>query len=159
MITKMLAEQYPFSGPIWAAISEQAKDFIRCLLIADPHMRTPIEQVIGHPWLRSWSTENEPDKAVTSEILSNLRRSSKNSLFQTLCATAVARQLDHSSLQDIHRVFRDLDENGDGVLSMEEVVKGFEKVFPDEEFCQQDIEEFFETADVDGSGTIDYTEF
>merc|ERR1719160_1521758 len=122
-------------------------------------MRTPIEQVIGHPWLRSWSTENEPDKAVTSEVLSNLRRSSKNSLFQTICATAVARQLDHSSLQDIHRVFRDLDENGDGVLSLQEIKQGFRKIYPDDKYGEQELEEFFEAADVDGSGTIDYTEF
>ena len=39
----------------WASVSTNAKDFIRSLVVADPHARPTARQALRHPWLRCCS--------------------------------------------------------------------------------------------------------
>lgn len=55
-------------------------------------------------------------------------------------------------------MFQELDENGDGKLSKEEVLKGYERVF-DMPINEEEVDQMFKEIDIDKSGTIDYTEF
>ena len=55
-------------------------------------------------------------------------------------------------------MFKELDENGDGKLSKEEVLKGYEKTFG-VPINEEEVDKMFKEIDVDGNGTIDYTEF
>lgn len=71
----------------------------------------------------------------------------------------IASQLmSKSERDDLSKVFRAFDKNGDGKLSMEEVKEGYcehyGKIMSD-----QEVEEMFNSVDTDRSGFIDYTEF
>lgn len=139
----------------WDSISEDAKDLVRKLLVAKVEDRLGIDGVLKHPWL-SGERAAEVDEGVRKAVLENLRGFKGISLFRTLCVASVARQLDHKHLQDIHKVFSRMDENGDGVLSLEEIRKGFMALGAKN---KEEAEEIFKAMDIDGSGTIDYTEF
>jgi len=161
------AEKYPMSGDPWTNMNSNAKTFVRDLIRASPSKRMTIEQAVTHPWLRE-ARENKTagtaasKKAAgvnTSGVLSNLTRFSKTSTFGKMCITAVARQLDHKALKNIHLVFRELDTNGDGTLSMEEVSTGMKKMFGEDSQEYKDVREMYEGMDLDGSDAIDYTEF
>ena len=52
LFDKILAADYEFPSPEWDAVSEDAKDFIRKLLVKDNHQRMTAEQCIQHPWLQ-----------------------------------------------------------------------------------------------------------
>merc|ERR1712048_998258 len=66
---------------------------------------------------------------------------------------------DHGHLQNLERVFRQLDTSGDGVLSLDEIREGFKKIFGEDQPEGKKVEEHFQAMDLDGSGTVDYTEF
>jgi len=153
-----LKEQYPLKGGPWDRISNDAKQFVRQLMKADPKMRLPIEDCPGHPFLVNVA-ERPATQEDMSEVFTNLKRFQSANMFGRMCIAAVARQLDHHHLKDIHRVFRDMDKNSDGTLSLEELKDGFEKIFGKDSEEVQDCLQLFETLDIDGSQSIDYTEF
>lgn len=161
-LRKMYKEQYPMHDALWQGISPDAKDMIRRLIRADPAKRLTIQATAKHPWLqgrRSQMDNGEVSEQVSLEVLTNMRDFSKTSHFFSICAASVAKQLDHKSLQDIQRVFSEMDINGDGVLELREVRAGFERIFGKDSEQQQSVEELFARLDLDGSGMIDYTEF
>jgi len=55
-------------------------------------------------------------------------------------------------------LFKEIDKNGDGTLSKEELYEGSVKIFG-EQLTMVQINAIFEKADIDGSGSIDYEEF
>ena len=56
------------------------------------------------------------------------------------------------------KVFKEMDLNGDGKLSKEEIFLGYDKFFG-KNLDKDDIEKMFNSVDIDGSGFIDYSEF
>mmetsp|Transcript_7053 Transcript_7053/g.20039 ORF Transcript_7053/g.20039 Transcript_7053/m.20039 type:complete len:603 (-) Transcript_7053:10-1818(-) len=156
-LKRMKREHYPMRDSTWQVISKDAKDFIQGLLKCDPKARTPLAKVLAHPWLRN--PTQSTDTVMSREVLSNLRQFSNTSQFFSLCVASVARQLDHRSLRDVHRVFCEMDTNGDGVLELSEVKAGFEKIFGKGSREFQEVDAMFRRLDLDGSGQLDYTEF
>jgi len=157
-LVRMKAERYPMSGELWDSVSVDAKDFIGQLLKYKPSTRLPIDQVLEHPWLKQ-RPEDKMNPEVTREVLANMKAFSQSTQLYSVCIASVAKQLDHRSLRSIHQIFRELDTNGDGVLDSNEVRIGFERIYGANSTELAEFTEMFERLDLDGSGTIDYTEF
>uniref|UniRef100_A0A7S2L2Z8 Non-specific serine/threonine protein kinase n=1 Tax=Zooxanthella nutricula TaxID=1333877 RepID=A0A7S2L2Z8_9DINO len=155
-LRRMNKERYPMSDEFWQTISAEAKDLISGLLRADPEKRLPIDEVLAHPWL---DDEEEAEGEVVQKVLSLVHEFSKSSPLASICAAAVAKQLDHRSLKEVSKVFSDMDTNGDGVLELAEVHAGFERLFGPGSPELRDIDEVFSRLDFDGSGCVSYTEF
>lgn len=51
LFEKIIKCEYDFPDPEWTSISEEAKDFIRHLLVKDPDARWTAKQCKDHPWL------------------------------------------------------------------------------------------------------------
>jgi len=62
MLQKMQAEQYPMQNEDWVDVSDSTKDFIRCLLKANPDERMTIDEAISHPFLVRAATDDEVTK-------------------------------------------------------------------------------------------------
>jgi len=158
-INKMMKEEYPMRDSTWRSTSPAAKDFIRRLLRADPAARLSITEVWSHPWLSDQRRQPSDDGHTSQEVLNHLRHFGRTPHFYSIIAASVAKQLDHRSLQDVHKVFQEMDSNGDGVLELREVKYGFEKLYGADSEQLRGLEELFSRLDLDGSGKIDYTEF
>ena len=72
-----------FDEAKWASVSTNAKDFIRTLVVADPHARPTARQALRHPWLRCCSPPpmhaplvDSPPSAIVRRI-ARLERSYK----------------------------------------------------------------------------------
>ncbi|KAI9026815.1 calcium/calmodulin-dependent protein kinase 1 [Hyaloraphidium curvatum] len=51
LFKQILAGRFEFDKPWWDPISEDAKDFIRKLLVLDPSQRYTTRQALAHPWV------------------------------------------------------------------------------------------------------------
>jgi len=62
--------------------------------------------------------------------------------------------------RDLRELFKEFDEDGNGVLSRDELLKGITKYNSRFGDCALlDIDEMIKRIDIDGSGTIDIKEF
>lgn len=149
-------ERYPFKDDPWDKMNPQAKDFVQKLLKADPAKRMNCSDACAHEWLKSAPESFSACPETSATVMNSLKAFAGQSTFTRLCITAVARQLDHKHLKDIHQVFQELDKDGNGVLSIAEVKEGIGKLGAGE---GTDVDKLFSTMDIDGSKQIDYTEF
>lgn len=154
---RMEKENPPMKSGTWQQVSGEAKTFIKQLLKFDPKKRPRLGDVLQSPWL----TMSHPvmDPVAAGQVLQHLREFSNASRFFSICVASVARQLDHQRLRDVYEVFREMDTNGDGVLELHELRSGFERFFGKRSEQAREVERLFASLDLDGSGTIDYTEF
>lgn len=161
MVQLAQRERYRLTGDVWDTISGDGKDFVANLLKADPVRRLTGMQVMRHPWIASARKKQRatgPPPAMMS-VLTNLKQFRNQNLLLKLCTAAVAKQLDHGQLLEIHKVFRHLDTNGDGVLTIKELSAGFKALYGAESEDFINLQEAWGKLDMSGSGTIDYTEF
>lgn len=93
------------------------------------------------------------------KTLDNLRNFSGSSKLKQAALAFIASHLTKDEeKRDLDKIFKEIDINGDGNLSKEEVLLGYEKHFG-VEITEDQVDEMFAKIDLDGNGTIDYTEF
>ncbi|GAB5365427.1 hypothetical protein AAMO2058_001057000 [Amorphochlora amoebiformis] len=56
----------------WACVSEDAKDFLHCLLERDPSRRLSAAQALAHPWISGLKESTKPLKTGIPTELGNL---------------------------------------------------------------------------------------
>eukprot|EP01039_Chlorochromonas_danica_P005844 gene5846-6436_t len=64
--------QYSLDGPVWLAISEEAKDLIRHLLVVDPNQRYSAEEALNSAWLRPLVLELSEKSGTTVETITTV---------------------------------------------------------------------------------------
>merc|ERR1711988_913011 len=69
----------------------------------------------------------------------------------------IASQLGEQQIKSLRDTFMALDENGDGLLTVNEMKEGLNRCGLKE--IPADLQQIMEEVDSDGSGVIDYTEF
>jgi len=99
------------------------------------------------------------DESVAIGALKNLKTfRADQTLKQATYAYIASQMLGKQKKEELAKVFKAFDKNGDGRLSMDEVKQGYldhyGKVVSDDE-----VEKMFKSVDADNSGFIDYTEF
>jgi calcium-dependent protein kinase len=90
----------------------------------------------------------------------NLRKfNAKQKLQQATIAFLVHHVSSTDMVKDLRNIFKELDENGDGTLSYDEIRKGFVKFYKDEKIAEKEMEEIIKKIDQDGNDCIEYEEF
>ena len=84
LFEKIKSCDYSFSAPSWRTISEEAKDFISRLLVADPAARMTGDQIMNHPWILC---QNERSKTTDPDILKKMRNWNSGRMRQPKAAT------------------------------------------------------------------------
>lgn len=79
-------------------------------------------------------------------------------LKQATLAFIASQLVGREEKEHLEKIFKSIDKNGDGHLSKEEILEGYEDHFG-VPISEEDVDRMFRNIDVDGNGTIDYTEF
>jgi len=144
---------FDFDGEEWDEISSEAKDLIK-KCITKPERRLTAEQALKHRWIRQL-TQHTQDKSLIKKLnVSNIKSFQKSEKIKQVALMAIAVQSDPNDIQELKSIFMELDKNGDGSISFEELQGGL----GDRENAEELIQ-ILKAADTDESGTINYTEF
>ncbi|PSC73989.1 CAMK CAMK1 kinase [Micractinium conductrix] len=83
LFEKIRKGRFDFNDEVWSAVSADAKDLIRNLLMVDPTKRLTVPQVLSHPWLK------EGQQGGKQELLKTMTRM-RNSKLQLSAIPAEA---------------------------------------------------------------------
>lgn len=153
---KICGMKYDFNYPEFSKISNEAKELIASMLVEKSN-RPTISQILHTKWIK----ENAPHS--TNEVLSvdwnHIKKYSGLNLMQKSVINFTAFRLTEDETRSFVEIFKSLDENSDGVLTMEEIKKGIEKCSFGSKMNPNEIINMFNEMDVDKNGLINFTEF
>ena len=124
--------KFNFNDPVWNKIGDQAKDFITQLLIKDQNKRPSAAEALKHPWIQqaTQQTKDTVSSDMAMNALMNLQNfNAQSKLKQATYAFIASQLLSKQEKEQIDKVFRAMDINGDGKLSKEEIQLGYAEYF------------------------------
>ncbi|KAK1397227.1 Calcium-dependent protein kinase 20 [Heracleum sosnowskyi] len=152
---QVLKGELDFVSEPWPSISEGAKDLVRKMLVRDRSKRLTTHEVLCHPWVKV--DGSAPDKPIDSAVLSRLKRFSAMHKLKKIAIRVIAESLSEEEIAGLKEMFKMIDTDNSGNITLEELQKGLEKVGAN--LMESEINDLLQSADLDNSGTIDYTEF
>ncbi|XP_050379584.1 calcium-dependent protein kinase 20 [Argentina anserina] len=152
---QVLKGELDFISEPWPNISESAKDLVRRMLIRDPKKRITAHEVLRHPWVQVDGVA--PDKPLDSAVLTRLKQFSAMNKLKKIAIRVIAESLSEEEIAGLKEMFKMIDTDNSGHITLEELKNGLERVGAD--LKDSEITWLMQSADVDNSGTIDYGEF
>lgn len=152
ILKKIKQGKYSFSKPIWEIVSNEAKDLITKLL-CPADIRLTAGQALCHPWIKSLGSYPKPQRLQLDFLKNNLKEfHSRNKLHNAITAFISNQIISSRETKELRALFKSLDSNGDGKLSKEELLAGFEG-------NHDLISAIMRSVDADKNGFIDLDEF
>merc|ERR1712187_301344 len=156
VLSKVRLGNFSFNASDWKNISEDAKNLIRMLLKMNPRDRYTAEQTLNHEWIKNKAPAAK-NVSLQSGFVDNLRGFRSQNKLKKAALHIIANQLNEEQIKALRETFMQLDGNGDGKLTVNEMKEGIQKAGLKE--IPADLQQIMEEVDSDGSGVIDYTEF
>lgn len=145
------------SGGVWNSISREAVELLQAIF-APAEDRISAKEVLQHPWIHKFCQANLREGAL-ADTLANIKSFHYNTKFKDAVLTYIATQrLTAQDTRELRDVFKQIDVNGDGKISKEELFDQYRKQM-DEGEARELVDMVMREVDSDGSGFMDYTEF
>lgn len=154
LILKVRTGKLAFASETWNDISDDAKDLIRNLIRMDAKQRFSAGQALNNEWVKM-----QAPRAVESQLreaLCSRLHKFRNGL-EKAALRIVAGQLNEEQIRDLNALFDELDENGDGKVSAEELSQGLARAGFD--MSSREAKQMVEYAEATSSGALNYSEF
>jgi calcium-dependent protein kinase len=152
-----MSGSFDFKGRRWKRLSPQSKEFVRSLLVVDPEERSDAEEALSAVWLnkRMTATVRNPHEDEIEGARHSMVKYAKYSKLKKMALMVVAHKSSTSEIGILRKIFQKYDTKKDGQLSYEE----FRAALVDAGYEEKECEDLFRSVDLDGTGTVRYTEF
>ncbi|KAH8505962.1 hypothetical protein H0E87_012975 [Populus deltoides] len=144
-----------FKRDPWPNISENAKSLVRQMLEPDPKLRLTAKQVLEHPWLLN--AKKAPNVPLGDVVKSRLKQFSMMNRFKRKALRVIADFLSIEEVEDIKEMFKKMDTDNDGIVSIEELKTGLRSF--GSQLGESEVQMLIEAVDANGKGKLDYEEF
>eukprot|EP00793_Prasinoderma_coloniale_P005943 PRCOL_00004417-RA len=148
-------KKYKFSKHPWPEISDSGKRLVMRMLQKDPRKRPMALELLNDPWVLG---DEAPAKPLGTELQTRLQGFAKSTRFRKMALLDVAEQLHPEEIEGLRAVFERFDEDGDGVITVEELQQGLVEAAHGAAGIGLSTAEIAK-VDLDGSGVITYEEF
>ena len=152
----VLKGDFDMGGEEWDDISKEAKQLVKAL-ITKPEKRLTAQEALDHKWFKK-VLKNEKKYDIkdlkAQKQLNAFNAFGDNTKLTQAALTAISVQVNPDEITELKNLFKALDLNGDGTLSLSELESGLEG-----HDNKKQIMSLLKAADTDGSGDINYTEF
>eukprot|EP00270_Netrium_digitus_P016826 TRINITY_DN6091_c0_g1_i1.p1 TRINITY_DN6091_c0_g1~~TRINITY_DN6091_c0_g1_i1.p1 ORF type:complete len:511 (-),score=134.74 TRINITY_DN6091_c0_g1_i1:229-1761(-) len=151
----VLRGKLSFDASPWPQISAEAKSLITSMLDPDPKNRPTAAEVLQHPWFTlPGTTTIEPLPPVVAE---RLRAFSSMVKLKKLAVQIVASGLHEEEIIGLRELFRMMDTDNSGTITIEELGVGLKKLGAHP--TEAELKQIMAEADIDNSGVLEYGEF
>eukprot|EP00923_Selenidium_pygospionis_P000451 GHVN01000799.1.p1 GENE.GHVN01000799.1~~GHVN01000799.1.p1 ORF type:complete len:348 (-),score=40.75 GHVN01000799.1:191-1234(-) len=163
--------KYAFDPPEWCKVSTEAKNLIKQMLTYDPSKRPSAHTCLDHDWLSIYVSTKNLEGSELSRALGNMKRfQASQKLAQAALLFIGSKLTTIEETKELTRLFRLLDQNGDGQLDRDELIQGYnmmfntrkpedERLFVDEAQIEAEVDQILASVDFDRNGYIEYSEF
>lgn len=162
ILEKIKVGKYNMQLKEFESVSEAAKQLIIKLLEKNPKKRLSADEALKHSWfqnlnIRSSISESNIEK-IKESLLNIKKYNPKLKLQQIVIAYLVHNIPQLQMMREAYKVFLTYDENLDGKITKQEMLKVFEKILQVKN-AKNEVEEIFKKLDNDNNGYIEYEEF
>lgn len=153
-LVKVASGIFTFPPREFEHVSKDAKSLIRRLLVKDQAKRCTAEQALQDKWVRETapSAKSVPLPATMVNHISTYNAKQK---LQKVALNLAARHSSSSQLSGLSELFKQLDADGSGSITKQELAKGLESAG----LSPEHVQSIMEGLDANCDGLIDYTEF
>lgn len=144
---------FTFRPKVFNNVSDQAKDLIVRLLTKDPSLRITAVQAYSHPWVRG-AVSRYNDLPIS--LLNSIQKFMNATSIKKASLMYIASKLSENDISKIRSHFKQIDVNGDGVITKDELLGGIQFM---SNFPKENMDMVVNSLDVNDNGVVDYTEF
>ena len=155
--------KYDLEGSPFNKCSKSVLDLIKKLLVMDKDKRISAQEALNHPWFKEQKAKELytqiKDENIIKKLLENLKKYKRNSVIQeTALAYLVHNFPQMKDVVNSCKLFNQIDINGDGKISEEELYKGLSLKIKSSTL-KDDVRKIFKNLDMDNNKYIEYEEF
>lgn len=103
----------------WRKVSEDAVDFVKCLLVRDLLQRMDVGEALSHRWIKARHTAGRP--VLDKDALRSLRHYADTSRARRAVLQLLAQELAPEETKELRDTFLALDSTGEGTISLSEL--------------------------------------
>lgn len=162
ILDKIKKGKFDLKAEPWPRISQEAKDLIKHMLDMNTLSRISAQKALSHKWFKKFKMRERFTSIGAEKLKSSVENikkfKSENKLQQAALAFLVHNSLHLPEVKDIVKVFKNIDQNGDGRITKEEMTIALGKIYNVAD-AEDEVNEIFTNVDNDNNGFIEYEEY
>lgn len=142
IVEQIMSGKFEFNGRRWKRVSNQAKEFVRELLVVDPSERLTAEQALAAAWLnrRFSATVRSPSADEFEKAHQSMINYAKYSKLKQVALMVIAHRSTSEEIGILRKLFQKYDTEGRGHVTYEQ----FQKTILDAGYSQDACRQIFD---------------